>query len=85
MHSKMKWMPLLLMAVLLPSCASSGSTPASAAAAAANKSALYDPPTVTTRPGGIYEFAEGVLIGTGQKWHSDYSYRRAVIIGTPDP
>jgi len=46
-----------------------------------NQSNLYDPVTVTMIPGQSYQFQEGVLIGTGQKWHSDYSYQRAVIIG----
>lgn len=78
MRSKMKWMIVLLMAVLLQSCASSGSHNAEIA----NKSALYDPPTVTLSPGVVYPFFEGTLTGTGQKFHSDYSYRRAVIIGS---
>jgi hypothetical protein len=28
-----------------------------------------------------YTFAEGTLMGRGQRFHNDYSYRRAVIIG----
>ena len=44
-------------------------------------SALLDPPTVTLKPFVNYEFAEGVLKGRGQKFHSDYSYRRAIVIG----
>ena len=79
MPTKMKWTLSLLMAALLPSCASNGST--SASNASANHSALYDPPTVSLRPGVIYPFAEGQMLGSGQKFHSDYSYRRAVIIG----
>jgi hypothetical protein len=43
---------------------------------------LYDPPTVTLRVGGIYEFAEGTIIGAGQKFHSQYSYQRALVIGS---
>ena len=66
----------------MPSCASNAWQADSAAAAAANKSALYDPPTVTMTEGTVYTFKEGTLTGAGQKWHSDYSYRRAVIIGT---
>ncbi len=46
-----------------------------------NESALYDPPTVTLIEGFKYPFVEGTLMGRGQKFHSDYSYRRAVIIG----
>lgn len=48
----------------------------------ANHSALYDPPLVTLRTGTVYEFAEGPLTGSGQKFHSDYAFRRAVIIGS---
>ena len=46
-----------------------------------NESAMYDPPTVTLIEGFKYPFVEGTLMGRGQKFHSDYSYRRAVIIG----
>jgi hypothetical protein len=51
-------------------------------ASSANASALYDPPTVTLIEGQTYQFKEGVLVGRkDHKFHSDYSYRRAVIIG----
>jgi hypothetical protein len=51
-------------------------------ASSANASALYDPPTVTLKEGQLYEFCEGSLVGRKEhKFHSDYSYRRAVIIG----
>ena len=50
-------------------------------ASALNESAMYDPPTVTLIEGFKYPFVEGTLMGRGQKFHSDYSYRRAVIIG----
>jgi len=51
-------------------------------ASSANASALYDPPTVTLKEGKVYEFCEGSLVGRKEhKFHSDYSYRRAVIIG----
>lgn len=63
------------MGVLLQSCGLSGSRDA------LNESALYDPPTVTLIDGQDYQFKEGVLPGRGQKFHSDYSYRRAIIIG----
>lgn len=46
-----------------------------------NESALLDPPTVTLIDGVSYQFKEGQLKGRGQKFHSDYSYRRAIIIG----
>jgi len=65
------------MAVLLQSCALSGLRRDSKL----NESALHDPPTVTLVEGHEYPFKEGVLIGRGQKFHSDYSYRRAVVIG----
>ena len=68
----MIWLPT---AVLLQSCVLKGSRNA------LNESALYDPPTVTLIDGVTYPFAEGTLQGRGQKFHSDYSYRRAVIIG----
>ncbi len=82
MHSKMKWIVWLPMAVLLPNCASNAYNPVSPASAQANHSALYDPPTVTMIDGTVYNFKEGCLTGSGQRWHSDYSYRRAVIIGS---
>ena len=47
-----------------------------------NESALYDPPTVTLIEGFKYPFVEGPLVGRkNNRWHSDYSYRRAIIIG----
>lgn len=64
-----------MMAVLLPSCGSNDSQND------LNESALYDPPTVTFINGQFYQFKEGKLLGRGQKFHSDYSYRRAIIIG----
>jgi len=34
------------------------------------------------KEGKVYEFKEGTLVGRkNHKFHSDYSYRRAVIIG----
>ena len=76
MTSKMKLIALPLMAVLLPSCGWRGSQNA------LNESAMYDPPTVTLIEGFKYPFVEGTLMGRkDHKWHSDYSYRRAVIIG----
>ena len=75
MNWKMKLIALPLMAVLLPSCGWRESQNA------LNESAMYDPPTVTLIEGFKYPFVEGTLMGRGQKFHSDYSYRRAVIIG----
>lgn len=77
--SKMKWIGLLLTAVLLQSCASTAWR--SASDLSATNSALYDPPHITLKKGVEYQFAEGVLVGQGQKFHSEWSYRRAVVIG----
>lgn len=66
------------MALLLPSCGWSGWR----SDERLNDSALYDPPTVTMLDGVTYQFAEGVVDGRGQKWHSHYSYKRAIIIGS---
>ena len=70
-------MLVLPVVMLLQSCAWKGSQNDSNA----NASALYDPPTVTLLPNKVYQFQEGTLSGRGQKYHSDYSYQRAVIIG----
>ena len=71
-------MALLPLVTLIASCSSSASLNASTA----NASALYDPPTITLIEGQTYQFKEGVLVGRkDHKFHSDYSYRRAVIIG----
>jgi hypothetical protein len=77
MISKMKWTSLLLLVLLLPSCALNDLVGDSAL----NESAIYDPPTITLIKGYDYPFKEGNLMGRGQKFHSDYSYRRAIIIG----
>ena len=76
MNWKIKLILSLLMGLLLPSCVSRGYQDASAL----NRSALYDPPTVTLINGAEYRFKEGIFVGSGQKFHSDYSYRRAIII-----
>lgn len=44
-----------------------------------NNSALYDPPQIHLIEGHPYVFKEGVLIGRGQRFHSDYDYRRMII------
>ena len=72
---KMKLIALLPMVALLQSCGLKGSR------RALNESAMYDPPTVTLIEGFKYPFVEGTLMGRGQKFHSDYSYRRAIVIG----
>ena len=72
---KMKLITLLPMVALLQSCGLKGSH------RALNESAMYDPPTVTLIEGFKYPFVEGTLMGRGQKFHSDYSYRRAIVIG----
>ena len=74
---KIKLISLLLMAVLLPSCKLRDLVGDSSL----NETAIYDPPTVTLIKGYDYPFKEGNLMGRGQKFHSDYSYRRAIIVG----
>jgi hypothetical protein len=75
----MKLISLLPLVILLQSCGLSDSQREKNESL--NASALYDPVTVTLIEGKQYTFAEGTLIGRGQKFHSDYSYRRAIIIG----
>ena len=77
MPLKMKLIALLLTVALLPNCALNDLVGDSAL----NESAIYDPPTVTLIQGYDYPFKEGNLMGRGQKFHSDFSYRRAIIIG----
>lgn len=78
MTSKMRWIASLTMVLLLPSCGWSVCRKDDKL----NASALYDPPTVTMVEGHVYQFQEGTVVGRGQQWHSHYSYRRAVIIGS---
>ncbi len=77
MISKMKLISSLLLVLLLPSCKLKDLVGDSSL----NESAIYDPPTITLIKGYDYPFKEGNLMGRGQKFHSDYSYRRAIIIG----
>lgn len=77
MNLKTKLTALLLTVLLLPSCRLSDL----AGDSKLNDSSLYDPPTITLIKGYDYPFQEGNLMGRGQKFHSDYSYRRAIIIG----
>jgi len=75
MQLKMNWIGSLLLGMALASCGWNDSHKGS------NESALYDPVTVTLKPSVRYQFVEGDLEGRGQKFHSQYSYERAVIIG----
>jgi len=78
---KMKLMLLPLMVVLLANCGWNGWRKDSNERL--NNSQLYTPETVTLIEGQKYIFQEGVLTGRGgEKYHNDYSYRRAVIIGS---
>jgi hypothetical protein len=77
MNWKTKLTISLLTALLLQSCGSSVFQNDSDL----NRSSLYDPPTITLVDGQVYRFKDGLLEGRGQKFHSDYSYRRAIIIG----
>jgi len=77
MISKMKLISSLLLVLLLPSCKLKDLVGDSSL----NESAIYDPPTITLIKGYDYPFTEGNLMGRGQKFHSDFSYRRAIIIG----
>ena len=77
---KMSLLVSLLMAALLASCSSS--VWPDEFVESVNDSALYDPPTITLVEGVPYSFVEGTLIGRkNHKFHSDYSYQRAIIIG----
>jgi len=73
----MKLIALLPTVLLLQSCGFFDSSDDSRA----NESALYDPPTVHLIDGHDYRFKEGLVRGTGQRFHSDYSFRHAVIAG----
>jgi len=73
----MKLILLPLVALLLTNCGWKDSQPD----LPINDSALYDPETIHLLEGVTYQFKEGTLQGRGQRFHNDYSYRRAVIIG----
>jgi hypothetical protein len=72
----MKWTTLLLLAMASVSCVSSVSH------RGLNESALFDPDHITLKPSIKYYFVEGELEGRGQIFHSQYSYGRAIIIGS---
>ena len=76
---KMRYLILLHVALLLTSCGWKSS--ARERDALINISALYDPPSVTLIEGKEYQFKEGVITGSGQKFHSHYRYMRAIAIG----
>jgi len=82
MNSKLKKFVLGILALLLTGCALNKSGIA-LNDSKLNQSALYDPPTVHLVPGTVYHFQEGDLTGTGQMFHSHFSYMRALVIGTP--
>jgi len=67
------------MILLMSNCASSSLAKENNAKLTA--SALYSPPMITLQPGVVYQFKEGTLTGTGQVFHSDFSWRQALIIG----
>jgi len=70
------WTSILLMGICaLPCCQTAQN------ASSLNRSALYDPPMVSLKKGAVYHFVEGELIGTGQFFHSDYSYQQAFLLG----
>ena len=78
MRSKMKLTSLPVLALLLQSCGLKDWANDSVV----NDSAIYDPPTITLIEGKQYNFVEGVLTGRKKhKFHSDYSYLRAITIG----
>lgn len=70
---------LLLLLSALPCCRSVSNN------AALNRSALFDPPMVTLQKGQTYHFKEGDLTGSGQVFHSDYSYQNAFLLGLKPP
>ena len=78
---KMKFIALVIAALLLTSCVSKSSQRESETQQ--NNSALYDPPTLTLIKGKSYQFKEGVIEGRGQKFHSHYSYVMALLTGKP--
>jgi hypothetical protein len=71
----MKWIGSLVLVMVLASCGSSVSR------RGLNESALYDPDHITLKEGEYYTFEEGVLVGRLQKFHSQFSYQRAIIVG----
>ncbi len=84
MKSKKNWTRLLLAILstlplmwLAPSC----SPLAKQADTAYSKSALYDPPCIHLIGGKEYQVVEGTLVGRGQIFYSDPTYRTALQLG----
>ena len=71
----MKLIALALISPLLISCGSTGYDKTT------NASALYSPPCVTLEKGTRYYFKEGVMIGDGQSFVSQFYYQRALVTG----
>jgi hypothetical protein len=74
----MKFISALMMVLLLPSCGSNVLRVGEKESY--EQSTLYDPPTIHLLPHVQYQFKEGKLMGRGQKFHSDASYRDAAIL-----
>ena len=79
MKSKMKFGFLAALVMLFPSCA--WMPWVKGKDESLNVSALYDPHAVTLLDGVTYQFKEGKLDGRGQKFHSEFSYQQALVIG----
>ena len=81
MKSRFFCLILILTTIGGPSC----SLFVSKESEAFNQSALYDPPMVKLIKGKTDQFEEGVLLGRGQVFHSDYSYQNAFLFGLNPP
>jgi hypothetical protein len=68
------WSATLL---LTPSCRSFGYVKESSVRS--NRAALVSPRWVTLKPGEVYNFSEGMMIGEGQVYMSSYQFRRLLI------
>lgn len=83
MKTKSKYcFPVILLLII---CGLNSCRVASKQDAMLNRSALYDPPMVSLIEGQTYHFAEGDLKGTGQYYHSDYSFQNAFLLGLKPP
>ncbi len=77
MKSRLCSISILPLLICAPAC----SPTASPADLQLTRSALHDPPMVKLRQGVEYQFEEGVLMGRGQTFHSDYAYQTAFLLG----
>jgi len=78
MKLKMKLIGLIaVILTLLPSCVSNDSWKGNRDSL--NNSALYDPPQIHLIKGREYRFEEGVLMGRGQAFHSDASFKSMIV------